>query len=351
MARPRARQVDRRENCCDAKQVSTVLSLLDIEKLSFDALRAVGADDVAAGSLARATAAAEADGQRTVGLAHLVDYLDAYRAGRIRADARPTITRPRPTMFLVDAGGGLAHPGFELAFDDFVEAAHGLGLAMFAQKNAFTCGSLGAFVHRLALRGLIGLAATNGPPMLAGSGGGKAIFCTNPLAFAAPRGEGRALLIDQASSATAFVNIRAAAEAGERIPAGWAVDADGRETTDPHAAMQGALLAFGGTRGANIALMVEVLAAGLSGANWSADAPPFGTGDTGPGTGLFVLAIDPVLLDPDFPARLDAYLRRLSEEFGVHVPGEAKEAKRLRTEKEGVVVPKELVERIRSFMG
>ena len=84
------------------------------------------------------------------------------------------------------------------------------------------------------------------------------VYCTNPIAFAAPLDEGPPLLIDQASSATAFVELRRYAERGEALPPGWAVDADGQPTTDPHAAMRGALLAFGGARGANIALMVEV---------------------------------------------------------------------------------------------
>ena len=95
------------------------------------------------------------------------------------------------------------------------------------------------------------------------------------MAFAAPVADGPPLVIDQSSSATAFVNIRKAADEGREIPEGWALDATGHSTTDPVQAMKGALLAFGGARGANIALMVEVLAAGLSGANWSLDAPFF----------------------------------------------------------------------------
>ena len=128
------------------------------------------------------------------------------------------------------------------------------------------------------------------------------------------------MLIDQASSATAFVNIRQAAETGEAIPPGWAVDAAGRPTTDPRAALTGALLAFGGERGANIALMVETLAAGLTGANWSLDTPSFARGSQSPGVGLLVIALKPDLLAPDFSARLAAHLERLAAK-GVHIPG------------------------------
>ena len=199
-----------------------------------------------------------------------------------------------------------------------------IGIALFTQRNAFTCGSLSYFVGRLAERGLAALAATNGPALVAGSGSTKPVYCTNPMAFAAPVAGGPPLLIDQSSSATAFVNIRAAANAGKAIPDGWALDAEGRPTTDPFAAMKGALLAFGGGRGANVALMVEVLAAGFNGANWSLDAPPFGVGAEGPGTGMTVIAIAPRLIDPDFDVRLARQLERLSGEYGVHIPGLAK---------------------------
>ena len=181
-------------------------------------------------------------------------------------------------------------------------------MALFTQRNAFTCGSLSYFVGRLAERGLAAIAATNGPPLLAGSGSTKPVFCTNPMAFGAPVAGGPPLIIDQSSSATAFVNIRAAANAGKSIPPGWALDAEGAPTTDPFAAMKGALLAFGGGRGANIALMVEVLSAGFNGANWSLDAPPFGVGAEGPGTGMTVIALAPRLIDPDFAERLARHI-------------------------------------------
>ncbi|MBL8583289.1 MAG: Ldh family oxidoreductase [Rhizobiaceae bacterium] len=330
--------------------MTETLSLDDIERLSFDVLRRVGASEAAARSLAAATAAAEAEGQRNVGLAHLPDYLDGYRHGRIRGGAVPNLVRPAPAMFVSDANGGLAHQGFDLAADDLAAAAQTLGLALFTQRNAFTCGAVGYFAHRLAMRGLVALATTNGPALMTGSGGGRPVFCTNPLAFAVPRGSGRVLLIDQSSSATAYVNLRAAADAGQPIPEGWAVDAEGLSTTDPREAMRGALLAFGGSRGANIALMVELLSAGLSGANWSVDAPRFDAGAESPGAGLFVLAIHPNGLGHDLTGRVDTYLERLSHDYGVHVPGEAKEAHRENAIRDGIEVPADLLIRLRSYM-
>ena len=235
---------------------------------------------------------------------HFIDYLEALEAGRIDGKAVPEITRPAPAIILSDAKGGAAHPGFDAAFDLIVEAANEFGLALFSQKNAYTCGALGYFAGRLAEKGLAAIAATNGPALLAGSGSTKPVYCTNPLAFAAPVAGGPPLIIDQSSSSTAFVNIRNAAKAGKPIPEGWALDAEGRPTTDASQAVKGALLAFGGERGANIALMVEVLSAGISGANWSLDAPSFTKGSQSPGTGLTVIALATRLVDPGFEARL-----------------------------------------------
>ncbi|MFZ1680444.1 MAG: Ldh family oxidoreductase, partial [Rhizobiaceae bacterium] len=158
------------------------------------------------------------------------------------------------------------------------------------------------------------------------------------------------LLIDQSSSATAFVNVRAAASAGQVLPQGWAIDRDGKPTTDPKAAMEGALLAFGGARGANVALMVEVLSAGLSGANWSLDAPSILSGDQSPGTGLFIIAIDPEALAPGFSKRLAEQIARL-DGYGVHIPGRTKAASAEKAARLGVSPDAALVRRLQRNAG
>jgi len=310
-----------------------------------------GASPATAEALANASVAAERDGQPSVGMAHFLDYLEALKAGRIEGAAEPELSRPAGAIILSDAKGGAAHLGFDRAFGDLVQTGRQFGLAAFAQRNAYTCGALGYFAGRVAEAGLVALAATNGPALLAGSGSTRPVFCTNPLAFAAPVAGAAPLVIDQASSATAFVNIRKAARDGRAIPEGWAIDANGQPTTDAQAAMKGALLAFGGARGANIALMVEVLAAGLGGTNWSLDAPSFTSGAENPGSGLFVLAIEPKLFDPDFPERMAKQVKRLSDEYGVHIPGIAKGAARETAAKHGLTLARELHDRIAGWPG
>ncbi len=325
------------------------ISTADLETLCRDAAVAVGASMDAALSLARATVAAEAEGNRAVGLDHLPFYLDAMAEGRIDGRAEPTIEQPLPAVIHVDARSGTAHLGYDRSHDLLVQAARSCGIGLFAQKNAYTCGSLGTFVQRLAAEGMVGLAATNGPALMTVPGGQTPVYCTNPLAFAAPIADGDALLIDQASSQTAYVKVRDAAERGEPLPQGWAIDADGHPTTDANAALKGALVTFGGARGANIALMVEVLAAGLTGANWSLDAPSITQGNRSPGTGLLVIAIQPEAFGPGFEERLARHARRLEAE-GVHLPGRAKAEARQQAAAHGIEVRADAVDRLRSAL-
>lgn len=327
------------------------MPLKDFRKLLVSAARKAGAGKKAAHSLAEATLDAEACGQAAVGLSHFFDYIDSLQAGRIDGRAKPQITKVRPALFHGDAKGGMAHLGVDRALPKLIKAARKYGIAAFMQNNAYTCGSLGFHAVRLAEKGLIGLAFTNGPALIAGGGAVKPVYCTNPMAFAAPVKGAAALLIDQSSSATAFVNVRSAANEGLAIPPGWAVDKDGKPTTNAKAAMEGALLAFGGARGGNVALMVEVMAGGLASANWSLDAPSILEGGLNTGSGLTVIAIDPDAVDKDFAKRLAAQLTRLSGDFGVHIPGRAKAEARAKAELGGLELDPALEKRLREAAG
>lgn len=328
----------------------TKVSPADLRALIIEALTGAGFSSTNAISLADQTILAEELGQRSVGLAHLFDFIDGLRAGGIDGAASPGISKPLPAVILVDGNGGLPQAGFDMVFDDLVDTTRQLGLCLFLQRNATLCGSLGTFPLRLAEVGLLALAATNGSPLLAGSGSTAPVFCTNPMAFAAPQANGAPLLLDQSSSATAYVNIRTAAERGETIPVDWAMDKDGNPTIDPDAALEGTLLPFGGSRGANIALMVEILAAALPGANWSLDAPSFFDGEDCPATGLFVLAICPDAAAPNFDRRMAAQMRRLANDFGVHLPGLRKAENRKRAQVEGFDVDQQLLDRLKELL-
>jgi Malate/L-lactate dehydrogenase/NAD(P)-binding Rossmann-like domain len=157
------------------------------------------------------------------------------------------------------------------------------------------------------------------PALLAAEPGAGRVFGTNPLAYFVARAQRAPFTVDQASSSTAIVSVRDAAAQGALLPEGWAVDADGRPTTDPEAALAGALLPFGGYKGANIALLVELLSS-MAGGRWSVDAPPWDSGSRSPSLGMFVLAVDHSAVGRGFPARAEEHLERLAGS-GVRLPG------------------------------
>ncbi|EJL50465.1 malate/lactate dehydrogenase [Rhizobium sp. CF122] len=300
---------------------AVVLSRKDAEELAMKACLACGTAVSSARSLVDATLSAAIYGPPTLGFPHLVDYLDGFRKGRINRDPNPRLERAFPAFLVSDADRGIAQLGFDLAFTHLLEAVRNFGVAVFTQTNSYTTGELGYYVRRLCNEGVVGLAATNANAMMVAKAGGPVVYSTNPMAFGFPLGECTPpMIIDQASSATAYVNIVRAAEEGTAIPEGWAVDADGNATQDAKTALTGALLPFGGRKGANIALLVEMLSAGLSGGPWSLDAPDFRSGTASPAVGLSVVAIVP---GQGADGRIDRALRQVRrlQDKGVFVPG------------------------------
>ena len=287
--------------------------------LCLAALGAAGASRRVAELLTDAALFAEDRGKAVVGVAHLLDHVDAMEDGRLDGRAVPLLAHPSPAVTTADARGGIAQSGFDEGFDDLVNAARRYGVVAFAQKGSFTCGPLGWFTERLANSGLVAVATAVSPALLAAGPDTGRVFGTNPLAYSVPRARGLPLTVDQASSSTAFVSVRDAAARGLSLPEGWAVDAKGNPTTDAEAALAGALLPFGGYKGANIALLVELLSA-MAGGNWSADAPPWDSGSRSPSIGMFVLAVDHGTVGREFSERVTDYLNRLVDS-GVQLSG------------------------------
>lgn len=296
----------------------TVVHQDELIRLCVDALVQVGAEQTAATTLAEATVEAELLGIRAVGVAHLFDYLAGYREGRITAGARPVVRRVAPAVVEVDADRGLAQVAFAEARAELLSATTSSGIAALWIKGSFTCGELGYYPRSLARQGLLGLAVANATALMSLGGAPHSVLGTNPVAYAVPRPGQLPLVIDQASSATAYVNIRAAAAGGRSIPPGWALGPDGRPTEDAKTALHGTLLPFGGHRGGNIALLVELLAT-LSGASFSLDSPPFDRGTESPAIGVFILCIDPQVFGGSLD-RITTYLDRLTAEHQVRLP-------------------------------
>ncbi|MEZ5778612.1 MAG: Ldh family oxidoreductase [Paracoccaceae bacterium] len=329
--------------------MSLILSLDEVERVSTESLVASGASLAQAGPVARSIRDAEAEGTRVIGLAYLPYYCQHLKVGKIAGDATPSIACPAPALIRVDAADGFAHPAYEAGEATLIEAAQTQGIALMGITNAYACGVLGYFTGRLARRGLVGIMMANASSTMAPWGGKTPFFGTNPWSFAAPR-QGEPLIIDSSSSATAFVNLANAAAEGRPIPEGWALDAKGKPTTDAAAGMAGSIAPAGGHKGAALALMVEVMAAGLTGANWSYRASSLGDDEGGPPRlGQTVIAIRPNGLGvSDHVTRLEEMLSAMAMHEGARMPGDRKHRARADAVKHGVMVDLGLAAILRS---
>jgi len=325
------------------------VTLGEAQTLAEAALAAHGASPAHAHSTARSIVAAQAEGNEAVGFSHLIDYCEALRAGRVNGLAEPVVERPSTVVFRIDACEGFPHLGVDRTWADFAHATTAEGIAILCLRNGFTCGALGYFARRLADdHGLAGLVAANaGPAVMPAGGGRRKVFCTNPLAFSMPSSDGESVVVDQSSAAGAFVAIRDAAAGGRAIPEGWALDGRGNPTTDAAEALEGVLLPFGGHRGANIALVVELLAGGLTGANWSHRAPAFNAGGASPRVGVTIIAIAPAVTDgPDHGEHTKTLLDFIRAEEGTHIPGPRKKACAEVAKEQGVAVSLQILDRV-----
>lgn len=282
------------------------VSRVEAEALAEVALVVHGASPANARPTARAMCLAQAEGNPVCGLFYLPHFCAQLAAGKIDGKAVPVV-RAGGAVVQVDAATGFAHPAYDAGLPELLRAAAEQGLAAMSIGNSGNALALGHFVRPLAERGLVGLAMSNAPASVAPPGAVKRLFGTNPLAWAAPREGGPPIVVDQSLSAVTKTEVMMRAAAGRALEPGWAQDADGQPTLDAAAALAGSLLPAGGQKGANMALLVEVLSAALAGAHLSPEASSLGdTAGGPPRLGQFVLALDPAAFGPGFTDRIGA---------------------------------------------
>jgi (2R)-3-sulfolactate dehydrogenase (NADP+) len=329
------------------------LSLAAAEELAFRALVASRTSAANARPTARALVAAEADGQGGHGLSRVPAYAMQARAGKVEGHATPRVERVAGAALRVDGGFGFAYPAIDAAIEALAPLAREQGAAIAALHHSHHFGQAGAHAERLAARGCVALVLGNSPKAMAFWGGRKAMLGTNPLAFAAPLPGGTApLVIDLAMSVAARGKIVAAEKAGKTIPADWAVDADGHPTTDARAALAGTLLPIGGAKGGALALMIEILAAAVTGSAFGWEASSFFDDKGGPpNMGHVLIAIDAGLLSAGaFDGRMAVLLDAIAAEPGARLPGTRRLAHRASAAAEGLGVAPALYAEINALI-
>jgi delta1-piperideine-2-carboxylate reductase len=252
----------------------------------------LSADQAAA--VAGVIAAGERDGAKSHGIYRVEGCLNTLRAGTVSATAVPEIQDDGSPVLRVSANGGFACAAFELGFPILTERARRFGLAALVINDAAHFFALWYEVEALAREGLVALAMCPSHSAVAPAGGSEPLLGTNPIAFGWPRIDRPPYVFDFATSMAARGEIELHRRAGTPLPEGWAVDAEGRPTTDPEAALAGAMLPFGGHKGSALSTMIELLAGALIGDKSSSDASnAIDATSLGPTHGELVLAFDP----------------------------------------------------------
>ncbi len=297
------------------------ISLQTATDLALSAFTAAGMPEELALPAARALVMAEREGLPSHGLARVPFYAAQMRTGKVRACAMPQVATDG-AVIRVDAGYGLAFAAIESGAEVARNLTRELGVAVVSVTHSHHFGVAGQAVEPFAREGLIALALANAPAAMAPWGGNRALYGTNPIAFACPRESGDPLVIDLSLSHVARGKVMLAQKAGKPIPADWALDADGNPTTDADAAMSGTMLPSGGAKGAALALMVELLTAGLAGANYAYQASSL-FDDQGPPPDLahFLLVLDPARFAPGFAARAEAMFQAIETQESARLPG------------------------------
>jgi ureidoglycolate dehydrogenase (NAD+) len=308
-------------------------------------LTAAGLRADASDLVADTLVAADLRGVASHGLMRLPVYVARLERDLIDRDPAPETVRQVGAVVLIDARHAPGQVAAVYAVDLAMALAreHGVGLSLVRRSSHY--GAAAYYVLRAAREGLIAITVSNVEPDVVPFGGAEAALGTNPLAFAAPSGDGPVVL-DMATSQVAMGKVLRARASGETLGEGWAVDADGRPTTDPHAAR--AVVPLGGPKGYGLALMVELLAGALSGAGTgSGVGRMYDDWDRPQDVGHMFLVIDPdaaVGRDAFATATsaLTASLKAVRPAPGVErvlVPGELEAEHERRSSEAGIALP------------
>jgi LDH2 family malate/lactate/ureidoglycolate dehydrogenase len=332
--------------------------------------RNLGVPEEDARTAATVLQAADLRGIDSHGVARLHTYFDMVQMGRIEVKPTITIVRESASTATVDGGNGLGLVVGPKANAIAMAKALAVGSGWVSVRNTNHYGIAGYYVLEALKRDLIGWSMTNATATVAPLWGAGRMLGTNPLAIAFPGLEEPPIVIDMATSAAAYGKIEIARRVGKPIPLGWAIDRDGAPTTDPNAMIDGgAQLPLGSTRdggghkGYGLAVMVDVLSAVLSGANWGPFTPPFAlrqeipTRSVGKGIGHFfgALRIDAFIDTDEFKRQIDDLVRTLRKTRpapgteGPLIPGDPeREAEAIRR-REGIPLVAAVVEELRDI--
>ena len=321
-------------------------------------LQALGVPDDDAQEVAACLLEADLRGVGSHGLVRLPVYGRRIRAGVVNAAPDVRITRTSDATALADGDNGLGPVVCSRAMNKAIEIAGVCGIGFVGVRHSNHLGSASYYVRKAIEHGLIGFACSNAPPNMAPHGGRTRFLGTNPFAVGIPAGTGMPLILDASTSVVARGKIILAAHSGSPIPEGWAVDPEGRPTTNAQTALEGAVLPFGGPKGSAISFIIDILCGVMTGASF---AYHLNTLEDLSGSvqnlGHVVAALRADLFLPagTFAARMDeitGMLRACPTAVGVEkvlLPGEIEAEQELWNRRNGVPLVQEVVQQLVSL--
>ena len=328
------------------------MTISALRDLALRALQRAGASSAMAQVTADALVDAESRGLASHGLARIAQYAAHLRNGRADGNAVASVVHQRGGAVLVDARCGLAFPACALAIAEAVRRAREFGVSFAGVTNSHHFGVAAWHLRPVADSGMVGFAFGNSPAAMPPAGGRRALFGTNPIAAVFPRRDNAPLTIDLSLSEAARGKVMVAAKEGRPIPLGWALDRDGQPTTDAKAALAGSMLAIGGTKGAMLAMVVELLVTALTGAAMGFEASSFFVDEGNrPRIGQAFLVIDPDALAGSsvYFKRIDTLVGAMLDDQGVRLPGERREALARHAATAGVEIPSALAQQLQTL--
>lgn len=292
-------------------------------------------------------------GKGTHGIGRLPIYAKKIQAGVMSADTTLSVVSERRSVKVYDAHHGFGQVAGIIGMQSAAAKAAEHGIGVVGVRNSNNFGTAGFIAEAAVEKGMIGMVFANSAPAIAPTGGSQPLFGTNPIGIAFPMPQGRApLVLDMATSVAARGKIRLAAKQGDKIPLGWALDAQGRPTDDPAEALKGSMVPIGGAKGYGLSLVVDVFAGLLTGAGFAGSVLPLAAMQGNSGYGHLLIALDPEA----FMDRAD-YLVRMEELIGkvkatgeaVLLPGEGSYTTALK-QKDAVEVSAKQVEEVRELL-
>lgn len=287
---------------------------------------------------------ADLSGIHSHGVLRVPEYVEKLATKGVDPQGKPEIVREYGACLVVDGGNSMGQIGMNFAMQEVITRAETYGIAAAGIRGSNHSGAMAYFAAQALSRDMIGIATTNALPTMAPWGGAERILGINPLGIAIPAGEEAPIVYDAAFSGSSHGKIRIYEQKGLPLPEGWALDSQGRPTTDPTVAIDGLLAPIGGFKGTGLALIMGILSSMLSGAAYGLE---LGNMDDGPTAGLdghFVAAIkvEAFVKADEFKARVDKAIREIHNcrraEGGaqIYTPGELEAERRHNYGQQGI---------------